>query len=126
MGGPVVGRPIAAASGNVAAAVATATLTAEPAGSNRKIYLCGFQATGAGSTAGAAVNLTVTGLEAGTLTYTFTAPVGVLVPAQPLIVIFDPPLPAASKTTDVVVSMPSLGAGNTNAAIVANGYRIES
>lgn len=126
--GAVIGRPVAAQSGNVAAAVATATLPAAP---NRKTYIGGFECTGAGSTAGVAVNVTVSGLDpavvvGGTLTYVFTAPVGVLVPAPPLTVWFDPPLPASAVNATIVVSMPSLGAGNTNASVVAHGFTIES
>ncbi len=120
MGGVVVGYPVAAQSGNVAAAVATATLAAP--GAQNKLFLCGFDVTAAGSTAGAAVNVTVTGLESGALNYVFTAPVGVLVPANPLNIKFDPPLPAAAKNAAIVVTMPSLGGGNTNAAIVAHGF----
>lgn len=121
--GVVVGRPVANSSGNVAAAIATATLPSVP---NRKTYIAGLQVTGSGSTAGAAVSVTVTGLEAGTLTYTVTAPTGVLIGVDPLVVVFDPPLPASAVNTPIVVSMPSLGAGSTNASITANGFTIES
>lgn len=117
---PATGVQMVAASGNVAAATATATLTHD---GTLLTYLSGFEATAGGATAAAVVSLTVTGLLGGTLTYTFGAPLGAGVPATPLVVEFDPPLQAASASTDVVVSMPSLGTGNTNASIVAHGFK---
>jgi hypothetical protein len=107
-------------SGNVAAATATATL---PASQGRYTYICGFSATGAGATAAAVVNITVTNVTGGTMTYTFSAASGVAVTDTPVIVNFTPCLPSASVNSTVVVSMPSLGAGNTNAAVNAWGYQ---
>jgi hypothetical protein len=57
------------------------------------------------------------------LTYTFCAPAGVAAEALPLIVNFNPPIPAASVNTAIVVTLPSLGAGNTNAAVVTHGFQ---
>jgi hypothetical protein len=108
-----------AGSGNVANAAATATLTG---GALTTVYLSGFEMTAAGATAGLPVLLTVTGLLGGTRTFIFTFPAGVLVPATPLIVAFDPPLPASAINTPIVVSCPAGGAGNTNAAMVAHGF----
>lgn len=121
MGVPV-GTPVQAFSGNVAAAVATATL---PAVANRTNFLSGFDVTAGGSTAGAVVNLTIAGLLGGTRTYAFAAPIGAAVGATPLVVYFDPPLPASAANTAIVVSMPSLGAGNTNACVNAEGYHMQ-
>jgi hypothetical protein len=36
---------------------------------------------------------------------------------------FNPPIPAASVNTAIVVTLPSLGAGNTNAAVVTHGFQ---
>jgi hypothetical protein len=107
-------------SGNVAAATATATL---PASQGRYTYICGFSATGAGATAAVAVNITVTNVTGGTMTYTFSAAAGVAVTDTPVIVNFTPCLPSATVNSTVVVSMPSLGSGNTNAAVNAWGYQ---
>ena len=112
--------PLTASSGNVAAAVATATL-AGAAGVTT--YFTGFEVTGAGATAPLVVNVTVVGTISGTLTYTYTAATGATVPNQPLIVTFFPPIPASAANTAIVVSCPSLGAGNTNNTVVAHGYR---
>lgn len=117
--GPIT--TITAASGNVAAAVATATLAA--GGASKTTFICGFTATGGGATAAAVVNLTVTNVITGTMTYTFGANTGAGVPSAPLVVQFNPCVPANAANTTIVVSMPSLGAGNTNAAVNAWGYQ---
>jgi hypothetical protein len=117
----VPGIPITASSGNVANATATATLAA--GGAKRFTYICGFQATAGGATATAAVNLTVTNVVNGTLTYTFGAVAGAGFPSPPLVVPFSPCLPANAANTAIVVSMPALGTGNTNATVSAWGYQ---
>jgi hypothetical protein len=114
------GLPVSNSSGNVAAATATATL---PAAAGKITSICGFAATAGGATAAAVVNLTVTNVTGGTMTYTFGANTGVGVPSAPLAVQFSPCLPANASNTTIVVSMPSLGAGNTNAAINAWGFQ---
>jgi hypothetical protein len=117
----VQGIPITASSGNVAAATATATLAA--GGANRTTYICGFAATSGGATAAAVVNLTVTNIVTGTMSYTYGANTGAGVPTAPLVVQFNPCLPANAANTTIVVSMPSLGTGNTNAAVNAWGFQ---
>ena len=106
-------------SGNVANASAAATITS---GANNFAFITGFEAAYAGATAGQCVNLTVTGVLGGTMTYPVCSPTGVTVAGVPLIVEFDPPLKASAVNTSIVVTLPALGAGNTNAAVVAHGY----
>jgi hypothetical protein len=118
---PVFATPTTNSSGNVAAATATATLAAVAA---KTTYITGFQVTAGGATAGADVTLTVVGVIGGTMSYTFTAPTGAVVPAQPLLVTFNPAIPGSAVNTAIVVSMPTLGTGNTNATISAQGYVI--
>lgn len=117
---PSAATTIAAASGNVANASAVATL---PGVAAKTTYINGFEMTGAGATAGSIVNATITGLVGGTLTYTFVVPTGATVGAVPLIVTFPQPLPASAVNTAIVVTLPALGTGNTNAAVVAHGYQ---
>jgi hypothetical protein len=107
------------ASGNVAASSAAATLGAVAGRTN---YITGFQLTAAGSTVALVVNATVTGLVTGTLTYTFVFPAGVTAQATPLIVNFDNPIPASAVNTAITVTLPSGGAGNTNAAANIQGF----
>lgn len=117
--GVSVGTAVQASSGNVAAAVATATL---PAVLNKMNYLSGFDVTSSGATAASVVSLTITGLLGGTRTYTYTAVAGVTLSNPALILYFDPPLQASGPNVAIVVSMPSLGAGNTNTCVNAEGF----
>lgn len=114
--------PVAASSGNVAASAAVATLAGA---AGKTTYICGFRMTGLGATVLATVNATVAGLVGSvTLTYTFQAPLGVTVSATPLGDQFNPCIPASAQNTAIVVTLPSLGTGNTNAAASAWGYQL--
>jgi len=115
------GSSLTASSGNVAAAVATATLAAN---ATKTTYITGFEITGAGATAGAAVVVTVTGTIGGTMSFVYTAATGAAVGNFPLIVDFPEPVPGSAINTAIVVSCPSLGAGNTNNAVVAHGFQL--
>lgn len=112
---------VTGASGNVAAAAAVATL---PGVAAKTTYLSGFEITSAGSTAAAVVTVTVTGTITGTLSYTYATVAGVTLGNLPLLVLFDPPIPSSAVNTSIVVTLPSLGAGNTNATAVAHGYTL--
>lgn len=110
--------PISASSGNVAAAAATATITA----GTKMAYITGFTVTGAGATAASIIAVTVTGVVGGTQTYNLVIPAGATTSITPLQVNFPMPISATAYGTNIVVSAPSFGAGNTNAAVVAYGY----
>lgn len=119
---PSGATPIAATSGNVANAVATATLAGA---ASKTTYISGFQVYGSGATTGLVVSCTVTGIVGPvTFSYPYVAVAGVLLPNTPLNVTFDPPLPANAANTSIVVSCPALGAGNTNNSVNANGFRL--
>lgn len=107
-------------SGNVANASAVGTLTPS---ATTTAFIAGFEITGAGATVGLPVVVTVSGLLGGTRSYIYTAAAGALLPNSPLLVAFDPPLPASAINTAIVVTCPALGAGNTNNAVVAHGYQ---
>lgn len=114
-------KHITGASGNIAAAIATATLAAV---AGKTTYITGFAVTGAGATAGLPVIVTVTGTITGTLSFIAVAAVGVLVANTPLIVNFPTPIPASAVNTAIAVTVPSLGPGNTHSTVVAYGYHI--
>ena len=80
--------------------------------------------TGAGATAGLPVIVTVTGTITGTLSYIYVAIAGALLVNRPMHVSFNPPIPASAVNTAIVVSCPTLGAGNTHNAAVAHGYQL--
>jgi hypothetical protein len=118
---PTGATPITADSGNVANATATATLAAV---AGKTTYITGFQVTASGATAASVVTVTVTGVVTGTLHYTFVAPAGATAAAQPLIVPFPEPVPASAANQTIAVSLPALGAGNTNATVTAQGFQL--
>lgn len=108
-------------SGNQANAIATATL---PGSAGVTTWLTGFEVTASGATAASVVTITVTGGISGTLHYTFVVPAGVTAACQPLLVAFPEPIPASAQNTAIAVSLPALGAGNTNATVVAHGFQM--
>ena len=107
-------------SGNKAAATATAMLAAA---ANKTTYISGFSITGSGATAASVVTATVSD-GTWTLSYTIAVASGVSAANQPLIVTFDPPLPASAVDTTITVTCPSLGSGNTNNVVNAQGYQL--
>lgn len=100
-----------------------AAITATMAGAAAKTtYLSGFSITGAGATGASVIAVTITGLLNGTRTYYLVIPAGATTSITPLIIQFTRPLPASAVNTAIVVNVPSFGAGNTNAAVVAHGF----
>lgn len=121
-GYPTGAVPLTSSSGNKANQNAVATLASNADGTT--VYITGFEVTGLGATTGVAVVATVVGLKGGTASYVFPVPAGVLVGAAPLVVEFPLPIPASGANVDIVVTAPAFGSGNTNAAVVAHGYRV--
>lgn len=120
LGIPADATPLVVGSGNVANAVAAASL---PAVAGETNYITGFEITGSGATAGLPVDVTVVGLIGGvTLHYNYTFAVGVLLPNQPLLIEFPNPIPASAVNTAITVSCPAGGAGNTRNAVVVHGF----
>jgi Mg/Co/Ni transporter MgtE len=117
---PVGAIPITASSGNVAAATATCTL---PALAGKTTYLTGFVITAGGATAAAVVTGSVSGIVNGPDSFTYGAPAGATAYATPLVVMSHFGLPGTAINTAIVISMPSLGAGNTNTTITCSGYQ---
>lgn len=111
--------PLIAKSGNVANASAAATLTGT---ATTTVYLAGFEVSGSGATAALPVTVTIAGLLGGTIQYTYNFVAGALLGNTPLVVEFDPPLPASAVNTAIVVTCPASGAGGTNNTVVAHGF----
>lgn len=108
--------------GTIAAATAMAAVLAAAAG--KTTYISGFQVTGMGASTAVAVLATVTGVLGGTLPYYVGVPVNTVLSAvTPLVVAFAPPIPASAASLNIQVNVGSFGSGNTNAAVVAQGYR---
>jgi hypothetical protein len=105
-----------------AAQLNMATLPAVPGKIN---FLEGFDVTGGGATAATVIEVSVTGLAAGTLKYELPILAGVTGPMNAqggFSLRFPEPLPASGVNVAISVAVPSLGAGNTNASVVAYGY----
>jgi hypothetical protein len=114
---PVAGAASGAAQSNAASLAATAGKTN---------YLEGFDVTGGGATAASVIEVSVTGLAAGTLKYELNILAGVTGPMNAqggFSVRFPQPLPASGVNVAVTVTVPNFGAGNTNAAVVAYGFQ---
>jgi hypothetical protein len=116
---PPSSTPLIAGSGNVANSSAVATLTGT---ATTTVYISGFSVTGSGATAGLPVQVTVAGLLGGSRIFTYSFVAGVLVGNTPLVVAFNPPLPASAVNTAISVTCPASGAGGTNNTVVAQGF----
>jgi hypothetical protein len=84
-------------------------------------FLAGFTASFGGATAGSLQTITVTGAFGGTKNYVVAIPTGVT-EGGILDIRFDPPLQASAVDTDIVVTMPAAGAGNTAQVVTADGF----
>lgn len=118
---PAGATSLSSSSGNVAAAAAVGTLAGA---AGQTTYMSGFIISGAGATAASVVTATVTGLAGGTMSITVPVPAGATLGITPIFVEFNPSLPASAANTSLVLTLPSLGAGNTNASVSIWGYRI--
>lgn len=110
-----------ASSGNQANAPAVATLPAVAGVTN---YVTGFMISAGGATAAALVVATLTGLLGGTASIVYGAVLGATLADQPVIVTFPNPIPASAVNTAIVLTLPALGAGNTNAVVELFGYQL--
>jgi hypothetical protein len=102
-----------------AASAITATITSAP---SRMAYLTGFQVTGGGATGASVIVVTVTGIQGGTMSYDIAVPAGATAAAPNLVITFPVPVAASALNTNIVVNVPSFGAGNTNSAVAAQGF----
>jgi hypothetical protein len=110
---------------NTASGAAQTNAAALPATANRTQYLEGFDITGGGATAAGMIEISITGLAAGTLKYEMNVLAGATGPVNAqggLSVRFPQPQPASGPNVAITVTVPSFGAGNTNAAVVAYGF----
>lgn len=108
---------LVSSSGDVADTNAVATLAGAAGKTN---FLSGLALLATGATAAGVVIATVTGLTGGTLSIPVAVPAGADVGVAPVVLNFDPPLPAPVNTS-IVVTLPALGAGNLHAVATAWG-----
>lgn len=120
-GYPPGATPLHASSGNVANASAVATLAGA---AGQTTYCTGFEITSGGATAAALVVATLAGVLGGTQSFIVGAVAGAALQNTPLTVEFNMPIPASAVNTAITLTLPALGAGNTNAAVTIHGFRI--
>lgn len=118
---PPTAVQLAQGSGNVANAQAQVVFAAVP---NQTNYITGYSITGGGSTAGSAVQSSLTGPLGGATYHSVVAPVGALVPFAPIVRTFNPPLAASGPNTALTLTLPALGTGNLAASVEMTGFRV--
>lgn len=118
---PAGATPALGTSGNVANAAANATLTGV---AGQFTWVTGFEVTGSGATVGLPVTVTLTNTIGGTASWTYAGVAGVLLENTPLIIPFPKPVRSFSQGQSMVLSVPALGAGNTNSTAVIHGYTL--
>jgi hypothetical protein len=119
---PSVNQIIGFASG--AAQSNTATLTGV---TGQYTYLEGFDLTGGGATAASVIEVTTTGFSTNpkfevAIAAGATAPAFSTTGPYTWSVRFPTPLRSSATNTNITVVVPSYGAGNTNASVIAYGY----
>jgi hypothetical protein len=59
------------------------------------------------------------------MTFIYPVVAGATLKNGDLHITFNPPLPASADNTAIVLTLPSLGAGNTNAAVNVWGFQLD-
>jgi hypothetical protein len=119
-GYPAGATPVhASASG--AAAIVAATLAAA---ASKTTYIAKLVVSGGGATAAQITGVVVSGLVGGSATFVLGVPAGVNSAVNPLVLDFNPPVPASAVNTAIAVTANSFGAGNLNANVEAFGYQL--
>lgn len=118
---PAGATPLSASATGAAGAI-SATLA--PGAVTKRSYATGFEITGGGATAASLVAATLVGILGGTATFTIAVPAGATLGIVPLSVQFASPVPASAVNTNIVLNLPSFGAGNTATNITLHGFTL--
>lgn len=96
-----------------------------PAQVGKFTHLCGFSVDAGNPTAGITVSVTVTGIVGGPWTFDWTALAAAATtpPPAPLFKTFYPCVPSAGQNTAIVVTVPTLGAGEVGVSVNAWGFQ---
>ena len=97
------------------------TLT-QPAQAGKTNYCTGFEVTGAGATGASIVTVTLASGGTTVGNWSVTIPAGATTTITPLIVEFTSPFVGSAPGQNMVLTVPSFGAGNTNASATMHGY----
>lgn len=115
---PLNATPVVSSVSGAAAAI-TATM---PAVAGKTNYISGFQINGSGSTAASLVTAILSGVLGGSQNYEIAVVAGATLVNQSINVNFNKPIPASAVNTAINLTVPSLGAGNTNSNATIWGY----
>lgn len=100
------------------------TVTLPAGGVGVTTWVTGFEVTGMGATAQATLDVTLGGVSGAPLHYVLLVPAGVTTEVDGLTVeLAAPGIPANAANTAITLTVPSFGAGNTNAAATIHGYQ---
>ena len=120
---PVDSKGVVATPGKQSTNVANAVASASTGSAVGKTsYLTGLTVTGSGATVGTTVQVTITGLLGGSISYNYTAETGADKGNRPLNINFIPPLPASGPGTGILATCPALGAGNLANMVTITGF----
>jgi len=89
-------------------------------------YCTGFDISGGGATAASIIEAALSGLAGGTINFELNILAGATGPMNAqggFSVRFPDPIPASALNTAITLTVPSFGAGNTNASAVLYGFQ---
>ena len=123
-GAPIAGTPFGDDAAAGATAAAGALAPALPAQAGKTNVLTGILVTGSGATGTSIIVITVTGLVGGTMSIEYVVPAGATLVGPTVFLDFGRGIPASGPNVAITLNVPSMGAGNTNAAAHIRGFAI--
>ena len=123
-----VGTRYPAGATALSASAVTANVEANPtfpAVAGKTNYISGLSITGGGATAAALITANLQGIinnGIANASWILAVPAGVTLGIEPIVVTFDPPLPATAANLLVGLTVPAFGAGNTKVAAAIWGF----
>ena len=105
-----------------ATGAASAATVTQPASAGKTNYCTGFEVTGGGATGASVITVTLASGGTTIANYNVTVPAGATAATPNLIVTFNPPLVGLAPGQNMVLTVPSFGAGNTNSAATMHGF----
>jgi hypothetical protein len=111
--------PLATGSGNNPKTAAQAHLTPTPTST---AYLCGFVVSGSGATVASVAPVIVEGLLGGPRSFAYGFAQGINTVNTPLVLNFNPPLPASAPGVQILITVPPGGDSNLFSMVTIYGY----
>jgi len=118
-GYPTGATPVAATANGTNATI-TATL---PAAVGKTTYITGYQVSGGSPTAASLISATLSGVIGGPHPVFFTGQAQPLNTA-PLVIAFNPPIPASAVNTAISVAASAFGAGSATQQVSVQGFQL--